>query len=139
MSQKTTITIEATIHAPVEKVWNAWTDTNAITQWNCASPDWHSPKAEHELKPGGKFLYRMEAKDGSFGFDFGGHFDIVKPNEYLESTIGDGRKIKTSFIDKGNETLVSETFEAEDTNPIEMQKTGWQSILDNFKKYVENH
>ena len=134
-----TITIEASIQAPVEKVWNAWTDTNAIVQWNSASPDWHSPKAEHELKPGGKFLYRMEAKDGSFGFDFSGHFDVVKPNEYLESTIDDGRKIKTSFISKGNETIVSESFEAENTNPIEMQKAGWQSILDNFKKYVESH
>ncbi len=134
---KQIITVEATINAPVEKVWSDWTSTDAITKWNCASPDWHSPKAEHDLQPGGKFSYRMEAKDGSFGFDFEGVFDAVTPNEYLEYTIGDGRKVKITFTGKGNETHVSETFEAEETNSIELQRGGWQAILDNFKKYAE--
>lgn len=136
-STKTTISIEATINASVEKVWQNWTSTNAITKWNSASPEWHTPKAQHDLQPGGRFTYRMEARDGSFGFDFGGVFDIVKPNEYLETTLDDGRKVKTTLTRKGNETHLSQTFEAEETHSVEQQRQGWQNILDSFKNYVE--
>lgn len=136
-STKTTISIEATINASVEKVWQNWTSTNAITKWNSASPEWHTPKAEHDLQPGGRFTYRMEARDGSFGFDFGGVFDIVKPDEYLETTLDDGRKVKTTLTRKGNETHLSQTFEAEETHSVEQQRQGWQNILDSFKNYVE--
>ena len=134
----TQITIEATINAPVEKVWDAYTDPKQITQWNSPSEDWHSPRAENDLRPGGTFNYRMEAKDGSFGFDFGGTFDEVKPNELLSYTIGDGRKVENVFTKEGDATKVTVVFEAENENPIEYQKAGWQAILDNFKKYAES-
>jgi uncharacterized protein YndB with AHSA1/START domain len=133
----TVITVENTIEAPVEKVWEYWTKPEHITQWNNASDDWHTPHAENDLRVGGNFVSRMEAKDGSFGFDFGGVYDAITPNEYIEYTIGDGRKVKTTFAADGNKTKVIESFEAEGTNPIEMQRGGWQSILDNFKKYAE--
>jgi uncharacterized protein YndB with AHSA1/START domain len=134
---KTAITVETTINAPVEKVWEFWSSPEHITKWCNASDDWHTPRAENDLRTGGKFLSRMEAKDGSFGFDFGGVYDDVKTNELIEYTIGDGRKVTIHFVPTGNETKVIETFEAESTNPIEMQRGGWQAILDNFKKYVE--
>ncbi|MEH7484781.1 SRPBCC family protein [Neobacillus drentensis] len=131
------ITVKATVHAPVEKVWEYWTEPKHITKWNNASEDWHTPIAENDLTVGGKFLTRMEAKDGSFGFDFGGIYDEVKLNEVISYTMGDGRKVNITFNGQGNETQVIETFDAETTNPIEMQQAGWQSILDNFKKYSE--
>ena len=131
------ITVETKVQAPLKKVWQYWTVPEHITKWNQASDDWHSPYAENDLRTGGKFLSRMEARDGSFGFDFGGVYDNVKINELIEYTLGDGRKVSVRFTDNGNETRVVEMFEAEDTNPIEMQRGGWQSILDNFKKYVE--
>jgi uncharacterized protein YndB with AHSA1/START domain len=136
-TEKTKVTVEATVNAPVEKVWNLWTGTDHITKWNSPSPDWHSPKAEHDLKEGGNFVYRMEAKDGSFGFDFGGTFDVVKPNERLDYTMSDGRQAKITFTSKGNQTHISETFDAENENPIEMQRDGWQAIMNNFKQYAE--
>ena len=138
-NQLTKITIENTIKAPVEKVWQYWTSPEHITKWNYASDDWHTPHAENDLRKGGKFLSRMEAKDGSFGFDFGGVYDDVKTNELIAYTIGDGRKVKTSFASAGKETKVVVIFEAETENPIEMQRGGWQAILDNFKKYVEKN
>ena len=134
---KKAITIETTIDAPVEKVWEYWTKPEHITKWNNASDDWHTTRSENDLRAGGKFLARMEAKDGSVGFDFGGEYDAITPNEYIEYTIGDGRKVETFFNSDGNKTKITETFEAEDTNSIEMQKGGWQAILDNFKKYTE--
>ncbi len=136
-ANKTTITLENTVKAPVEKVWKLWTTPEHITKWNNASDDWHTPFAENDLRTGGKFLSRMEAKDGSFGFDFGGVYDAVKPNERIAYTIDDGRKVEITLINEGNETKVIETFEAESQNPIEMQRDGWQAILDNFKKYAE--
>ena len=136
-TNQTLITVETTVKAPVEKVWKFWTTPEHIIKWNNASDDWHTPFAENDLRVGGKFLSRMEAKDGSFGFDFGGVYDKVKENELIEYTIGDGRKVFNNFSVKGNETKVVETFEAESTHSIEMQKGGWQAILDNFKKYVE--
>ena len=134
---KTIITVESTINAPVEKVWEYWAKPEHITQWSNASDDWHTPRAENDLHTGGSFSSRMEAKDGSMGFDFGGVYDAVTPNEYIEYTLGDGRKVKIFFAAQGNQTKVTESFEAENTNSVEMQQGGWQAILNNFKKYTE--
>src|SRR5687768_458695 len=137
-TQETTIiTVENTINAPVEKVWEFWTKPEHITKWNNASDDWHTPRAENDLRVGGSFSARMEAKDGSFGFDFGGVYDAVRTNEYIEYTLGDGRKVKVSFTGNGNTTKLVESFDAENTHSVEMQRGGWQAILDNFKKYTE--
>ena len=138
-ANKTKITIETTVQAPVDKVWQYWSAPEHITKWNNASPDWHSPHSENDLRIGGKFSTRMEAKDGSMGFDFGGVYDDVRQNELIEYTMGDGRRVSVKFSGSGNETKIVETFEAEETNSIEMQRGGWQSILDNFKKYTETH
>jgi uncharacterized protein YndB with AHSA1/START domain len=135
----TKITVESIINAPVEKVWEFWSSPEHIKQWCSASPDWHVPAADNDLQVGGKFSTRMEAKDGSFGFDFGGIYDQVKTNELIEYTMGDGRKVDVHFAANGNETKVVETFDAESTNPVEMQRGGWQAILDNFKKHVETN
>lgn len=137
--EKEKITIQANVNAPVSKVWNVWTNTNEIVKWSTPSPEWHTSKAEHELKDGGKFNYRMEAKDGSFGFDFGGVFDVVKPNQQLDYTIGDGRKVYINFLSKNNTTKIIQTFEAETENSAEQQRSGWQAILDSFKNYVESN
>ena len=138
MEIKNTITIETTVKAPVEKVWKTWTSPEDIIKWNNASDDWHTTKSENDLRAGGKFLARMEAKDGSAGFDFGGIYDEVKTNELIEYTIGDGRKVKVIFSANGDQTKVTETFETENMHSSEMQRTGWQAILDNFKKYTES-
>ncbi|TMI74862.1 MAG: polyketide cyclase [Bacteroidetes bacterium] len=137
--EKTIITVENTIDAPVEKVWQYWIQPEHITKWNSASDDWHTPRAENDVREGGKFQIRMEAKDGSMGFDFFGVYDKVKKNEYIEYTMGDGRKVQVSFKGEGNKTKLVESFEAESTNPVELQKGGWQSILDSFKKHAENN
>jgi len=134
----TKITVEATVNAPVEKVWKSWNEPDHIVKWNHASDDWHSPWAKADFREGGSFSARMEAKDGSMGFDFGGVYDVIKPNEYIEYTIDDGRKVQVTFTKQGNATKVVETFEAESTHPVEFQKGGWQAILDNFKKYTES-
>lgn len=136
-AKKTAIRVETTVKAPREKVWEYWTKPEHITRWNFAIDDWHSPRAENDLRKGGKFSYRMEAKNGSMGFDFGGVYDDVKPHERIEFTMGDGRKVVIDFTGVGSETKVLEIFEAESTNPIDMQRDGWQAILNNFKKYVE--
>jgi uncharacterized protein YndB with AHSA1/START domain len=134
---KPMIKVETTVHAPVEKVWQLWTNPENIIKWNQASDDWHSPKAENDLRPGGKFVSRMEAKDGSMGFDFEGTYDEVKQYEYIEYTLGDGRKVKIDFRGEGDSTHIVEVFEAEHTHTEELQRQGWQAILDNFKRYVE--
>jgi len=135
---KTLITIEATVKAPIEKVWKCWSSPEDITQWNSASPDWHTPFAENDLRPGGKFVSRMEAKDGSVGFDFGGVYEEVITNQRISYIIGDGRKVTVEFTPLENETRVVESFEAEEVNSIELQRGGWQAILNNFKVYVES-
>lgn len=132
------IAVETTVKAPIEKVWEFWTGTQHVKQWNTALESWHTRKAENDLRVGGKFVYRMEAKDGSFGFDFGGIYDQVRENEYIEYTLEDGRKVTISFTSQGNETKVVETFEPETENPVDMQRGGWQAIMDNFKKYTES-
>jgi len=137
--ERTKITVETTVNAPIEKVWGYFTKPEHITKWNNASDDRHTPNASNDLRVGGNFVYRMEAKDGSFGFDFGGVYESVDQNEYIEYTIGDGRNVKVNFTAQGNKTDVVETFEAEEINSIELQKGGWQAILDNFKKYTESN
>lgn len=133
------ITVENIINAPVEKVWEYWTSPQHIMQWNNASPDWHTPRAENDLRTGGSFLSRMEARDGSMGFDFGGIYDEVRPLEYIAYTLGDQRKVKISFSAENGGTRVTESFDAENVHSAEMQRAGWQSILDNFKRYTETH
>ena len=134
---KKQLTVTSTINAPVEKVWEYFFTPEHVTQWNTPSPDWHTPKAENDLRAGGVFNYRMEAKDGSFGFDFGGVYDSVDENKLVEYTLGDGRKVTNQFTTGDNSTTVTTVFEAETQNPLEMQQAGWQAILDNFKKYTE--
>lgn len=136
-AKTTMITIETTVNAPIEKVWNYWNTPTHITRWNSASPDWHTPSAENDLRPGGKISARMEAKDGSMGFDFWGVYDIVRNHEYIEYTLGDGRKVTINFATNGNTTKITERFDPENTNPREMQQGGWQAILDSFKRYTE--
>jgi len=138
-TQYTTITVETTINAPVEKVWKYWSTPAHITRWCSASDDWHAPSAENDLQTGGMFTTRMEAKDGSFGFDFGGVYDEVREYEYIQYTLGDGRKVIIEFTPKGKDTRVVETFDMENTHSEEMQRGGWQAILDNFKKYTEEN
>ncbi len=118
------ITIQAVIHAPVEKVWQYWNEPDHITKWNHASDDWHSPYAENDLRAGGRFLFRMEAKDGSFGFDFSGTYDEVVSHERISYTLDDGRKVQITFQSQNGKTEVIETFEAETTHPAELQKQG---------------
>ena len=135
--ERTIITVRATIYAPVEKVWNLWTDPKHIIHWNSASDDWHTIKAENDLRVGGRFLSRMEAKDASSGFDFTGIYSKVEQHKQIEYTIDGGRNVQVLFVPGGNVTTIMEAFEAEQTNPEEMQQAGWQAILDNFKEYVE--
>jgi uncharacterized protein YndB with AHSA1/START domain len=137
MENKTTVTIETTVKAPVEKVWEYCTTPLHIMQWNSASEDWHTPSATNDIRTGGSFTCRMEAKDGSFGFDFGGTYDEVIEHKRIAYTMGDGRRVTVEFSGNGNETHVSETFDAESENPVDMQKAGWQAILDNFKRHTE--
>ena len=134
----TNITVQTLVNAPISKVWDTWTTPDEITRWNSPGSGWHTPKAKHDLVTGGKFVYRMESADGSQGFDFGGTFDEVKKNEKLSYTMDDGRKAVVTFTTEGNATRVVETFDAESENPIEMQRAGWQSILDSFKSYTES-
>lgn len=135
----TTLTVEATVNASLEKVWNFWTTPEHIMQWNSASPDWHTPSAQNDLRTGGTFSSRMEAKDGSFGFDFGGVYDEVIPHQTIAYTMGDGRKVRIEFAEAHSGVRISEHFEAETENSLEMQQAGWQAIMDNFKKYAETH
>ncbi len=134
---KPTITVETTVQAPVEKTWQVWTLPEHIMQWNQASDDWHTPRAENDLRAGGRFLSRMEARDGSMGFDFTGSYNEVRPHEYIEYTMDDGRKVKVHFMAEGNSTRVVETFEAEQEHSEDMQRSGWQAILNNFKQHAE--
>lgn len=137
--ERTKITVEASVNASIEKVWKLWTSPEHIVKWNSASPDWHTPKAENDLRVGGKFLSRMEAKDGSFGFDFAGTYDVVDTNKRIAYTMGDGRKCDIIFKNENSKTTVVTTFDAENENPVEMQKDGWQAITNSFKTYAETN
>jgi|SRR5687767_14914937 len=138
-AEKTAITVEATVNAPVEKVWKYWSAPEHITRWAFASDDWHAPYADNDLRTGGKFKTTMAAKDGSFSFDFGGEYTQVETNKTIAYVMEDGRKVKVKFSGDGNETEIVETFDAETLHPVEMQRAGWQAILDNFKKYTESN
>ena len=131
------ITIDIKVKAPLDKAWKVWTSPEHIVNWNFASDDWHCPAATNDVSEGGKFSWRMEAKDGSFGFDFEGTYTKVTPNELLEYDLGDGRPVKVRFRQKGNETIITETFQGEDENTLEQQRYGWQCILNNYKTCVE--
>lgn len=134
------IKIDITILAPAEKVWDYFNDPKHITKWNFADESWHCPSSENDLRVGGKFKTRMEAKDKSFGFDFEGIYDEIIPNERIKYHMEDGRNVEVIFdkIDPST-TKVIEIFDPEKQNPVEMQRDGWYAILDNFHKYVENN
>jgi uncharacterized protein YndB with AHSA1/START domain len=132
----TKITVSATINAPVDKVWDSYTNPNHIVNWNFADPSWHCPSAENDMRVGGKYKARMEAKDGSFGFDLEAVYSELIPNEKFTYEMAD-REVTTSFKNLNNQTEVITTFDAENENPIEMQQQGWQMILNNFKNYTE--
>ena len=131
------ITIETTVHAPIDRVWAAWNDPRAIEQWNAASPDWHTPRARVDLREGGTFCSRMEGKDGSAGFDFEGTYTRVEPQRLIEYAMSDGRTVRVEFIPEDSAVTVRETFDAEDSHTAEQQRQGWQAILDNFARHVE--
>lgn len=134
----TPITVETVVNVPVEKAWTVWTEPAHITQWNAASPDWHTPRATNDLRTGGSFLARMEARDGSSGFDFAGVYTDVKPYRSIAYTMEDGRTVTVRFSAQGKETKVTETFDPETENSAELQRDGWQAILDNYKQYAES-
>lgn len=136
-SKKELVTIVAKVNAPIEKVWELWNGPEHIIKWNTANDDWQTTNSQNDLKIGGKFSSRMEAKDGSFGFDFGGVYDEVDEHERIVYTMGDDRKVWTTFTKVDGGTEIITTFEAESQNPVKFQKAGWQSILNSFKKYSE--
>ncbi len=131
------ITVKTTVNAPIEKVWESWTQPKHITQWNNASDDWHCPKATNDLKVGGKFNYTMASKEGAMSFDFEGEYTNIKEFSTIEYQIIGGRKVIINFEETENGVVITESFEPEEVNSQEMQKSGWQAILDNFKKHTE--
>ena len=136
-SNLVTISIQTIVHAPLKSVWKFWNEPEHIKGWNFASEDWHCPVAKNDLKIGGTLQTRMEAADGSMGFDFIGTYEEIKPLSKIVYKIEDGRKVMIQFSEKNSATTIQESFEAESSYDIEMQKNGWQAILNNFKKYVE--
>jgi uncharacterized protein YndB with AHSA1/START domain len=138
MDQKTAITVSAIVRAPMEKVWEFWTRPEHIVKWAFASDDWEAPAAENDVRVGGKFKTMMAAKDKSASFDFGGIYTSIRKHELIEYDLDDGRHVKVEFAQAPNNVKVTVAFEAEKMNPEEMQRSGWQAILDNFKTYVES-
>lgn len=131
------ITVETVVKSPLQKVWDAWKDPSDIVQWNAASDDWHTTHSTVDLREGGKFLSRMEAKDGSEGFDFEGTYTRIVPGKVVEYRMSDGREVVVEFIESADGVLVRNTFDAENVFPAEVQRQGWQAILDNFRRYLE--
>jgi len=131
------IDIETVVRADVDQVWDAWNTPADIRQWNTAQDDWHTTRSTVDLREGGTFLSRMEAKDGSAGFDFKGTYTRIVPRQTIEYRMEDGREVEVGFVERPGDVLVTVTFDAETTNPPEMQRQGWQAILDNFARYVE--
>lgn len=131
-----TITVETSVAAPLDAVWRAWNTPEDIVQWNTASDDWHTPRAQVDLREGGQFSSRMEAKDGSMGFDFAGTYTRIVPQQCIVSRIGE-RTLTVEFLPGPGGVTVRETFDAEPTHSIEQQRAGWQSILDRFARHVE--
>jgi uncharacterized protein YndB with AHSA1/START domain len=137
---KDKITVETTVNAPIQKVWELYNDPKHVTRWNNASEDWHTPKAENDLTVGGRFSYRMESRDGSEGFDFSGVYEEVEKEQHLSYIMDDGRRVRVNMSSNSdNETKVTIAFDPENENSMEMQEQGWQAILDNFKKYAEEN
>ncbi len=131
------IKVETIINSDIDQVWRAWNTPDDINRWNAASDDWHNPASRLELKPGGTFSYRMEARDGSMGFDFEGTYSKVVEKNLIEYFMSDGREVSVQFIQLEGCVKVIEEFDAETENDPELQRQGWQSILDNFKRHVE--
>lgn len=134
------ITVSVDISAPLDTVWKSFTEPEHIMQWNHASDDWRCPRAENDLRAGGRFSYRMEARDGSEGFDLEGTYADIIPGSRISYALDDGREVDVAFtsVDEGI-VRVTEAFEPENLNPLEMQRDGWQAILDNLKKYIDLH
>ncbi len=130
------ITIETLVHNDLDRVWQAWTTPDDIKQWNTASDAWHTTVSTVDLREGGRFLSRMEARDGSAGFDFEGIYTRIVPHRLIEYRLSDGRAVAVEFIARADGVLVSTAFEPEDANPVEMQRAGWQAILDNFGRHA---
>jgi uncharacterized protein YndB with AHSA1/START domain len=137
--EATKILVQATIAADKQKAWDYYTKPEYITKWNFASDDWHCPSATNDMRVGGKYNARMEAKDGSFGFDFEATYDEIIPGESFQYTMPDGRRVNVSFEDSGSQTEVKVLFDAETVNSVELQKGGWHMILDNYKKFTEGN
>lgn len=133
------ITVETTVNAPIDKVWEYWTNPEHITKWAFASDDWEAPKAENDLRKGGKFSTTMAAKDGSESFDFTGEYTVVTEQKLIEYTMSDGRHVKILFETTPEGTKITQTFDPESENPRDMQKDGWQEILNNFRRYTESN
>lgn len=131
------ITVETLVNAQLDQVWNAWNNPEDIKRWNSAHESWHTTKSTVDLREGGTFRSRMEAKDGSAGFDFEGTYTRVEPKKAIEYRMADGREVQVEFADGPDGVLVKQTFDAESENPAEMQREGWQAIQDNFGRYVE--
>lgn len=131
--------VQTTISEGINKVWDYYTNPEHIMKWNFASDDWYCPYASNDLRVGGKYSVRMEAKDGSFGFDFEAVYDEVDPNKQIDYTMPDGRRAKVTFYELNHRTTVKVNFDPETENSVEIQRGGWQAILDNFKKYTESH
>lgn len=138
MNKADKISVTSTVNRDIAAVWETWVEPKHIKNWNNASPDWHTPKAENDLRKGGKFGSRMEAKDGNMGFDFGGIYDEVVLNKSIKYSLDDGRKVVVTFAKTDEGVSITETFEPESQNSMEVQKQGWQTILESFKKYVES-
>ena len=131
------ITVDRIVNAPLDRVWNAWNNPADITQWNAAQDDWHTTRSTVDLREGGTFTARMEAKDGSAGFDFEGTYTRVVPRQRIEYQMSDGREVTVEFAERAGGVQVTETFDAETENSVELQRSGWQAILDNFARYTE--
>jgi len=130
------IKIRATVNAPVEQVWHLWNTPEHICKWNAADPSWHCPSSENDLRNGGTFKHRMEARDGSAGFDFEGRYDQIEPLSEISYTMSDGRRVSTRFTAEGNQTAMDVSFDPETENSPEDQKNGWQAILNHFAAYA---
>ncbi len=132
------ITIETKVNAPIDTVWKCWNEPVHIMEWAHASSDWYAPHAENDLKEGGRFVTTMAARDGSVQFDFGGTYTSVIPHELIAYTMDDGRTVVVRFVEEDDGVQITESFDPESENSVEMQKSGWQSILNNFKSYTES-
>ena len=139
MEANKAITVQVVVSTDIKKAWFFFTDPSSITRWNFASPDWCCPGAVNDLKVGGALSYRMEARDGSAGFDFSGKYTEILPLSKISFELDDGRQVSVEFRQEGKQTGVIETFETEDENSAELQRSGWQAILNNYKKYVEEN